>query len=508
MLFYDIYSKLEISMHKVGLFSGKTGDFEAVIGLEVHAQMVSRSKLFSGASTALCNEPNENVAFVDAAFPGMLPVLNGFCIEQGIRTGLGLKGKVNLKSVFERKNYFYPDLPAGYQISQYEFPLIEGGELSILGSSGEERKIRIERLHLEQDAGKNLHEIDKEWSYIDLNRAGITLMEIVSAPDLRTPEEVIVYLKKLRSLLRYLGTSEANMEQGNLRADVNISVRCPGEPLGTRVELKNMNSFRFIQQALYYEIERQIGVIESGGTIIQETRLFDVHKGETRPMRSKEDAHDYRYFPDPDLYPVILKQNLIDKIASTLPELPDSKKQRFMEQMELSAYDASILVEEKEIAEFFEHVVQALPSVDSKYCKLAANWIMGELFSYLKRYQLGLEECKILPIHISEIVVCCAKGELSNTLAKEVFGYVWESGKAPKVIMEEKGLLQVSNESDLLPIIEKTLEKESKQVEAYLGGKEKIFGYLVGQVMKETKGKGNPQLIQKLVREVLQRLRS
>lgn len=490
------------------LFSGKTGKFEAVIGLEIHAQILSRSKMFSAAATAFGAEPNAQVELFDAAFPGMLPVLNEFCVEQAVKTGIALGGNVNLTSVFERKNYFYPDLPAGYQITQNAIPIISGGALKIEGSDGEMRTIRLRRLHIENDAGKLTHELGDKVSHVDLNRSGMGLMEMVTDPDLRTAEETGRFIKKLRSILRYLGTCDGNMEEGSLRVDVNLSVRRPGEELGVRAELKNMNSVRFLQQAITYEIARHIAAIESGEKLYQETRSFDPSTGITHMMRRKEGEIDYRYFPDPDLYPLVLTQDFVDGIAAEIPELPDEKRVRFMREYGLPEYDAGVLVEEKDISVFFEQVIHHFPQSIPELYKLSANWITGEVFSYLNRLGLPIIDCPLRPEHLAELIQLCAEGKLSSSLAKEVFAVMWESGEAPSIVMSKKGLEQISDEGDLVKAIQQVLEEDKAHVAEYLSGKEKLFGYFVGQTMRVTKGRGNPQMIQDLLRRALEEKRS
>lgn len=487
------------------LFSGKTGNFQVVIGLEVHAQILTHSKLFSGASSQVFGaQPNTHVSFHDAGFPGMLPVVNEWCVYQGIKTGLGVQGQINLVSVFERKNYFYPDNPSGYQISQYKHPLVENGVLTI-GTPPTQKTIRIQRIHLEQDAGKNIHDKDPHHSYVDFNRAGIGLMEIVTHPDLNTPDEAIAYIKRLRSLLRYLGTCDGNMEQGNLRVDANVSVRRPGQPLGTRVELKNMNSLRFLNQALIYEIHRQIQCLEEGQRIIQETRAYDVAEGVTRPLREKEEAEDYRYFPDPDLPPLVLTEAVVENIRRSLPELPDQKFQRFMDHWSLSAYDAQLLTEEREVADFFDQTAALLPHGEA--WKLAANWITGEIFAALNRDHLAITACPITPTHLAALIQSLLANDLSSTLAKEVFAHMWQTGQHPHTLMDEKGLRQVSDESQIFTWIDAVIHREAAQVAQYLAGKEKILGSLVGQLMKESQGKCNPRIAQELLRQRLEALR-
>ena len=477
------------------VIEGNTGPWEIVIGLEVHAQIISESKLFSGSSTAFGADPNTQVSLIDAAFPGMLPVLNRACIRQAIRTGLGLNAEINLNSFFERKNYFYADLPQGYQISQYQEPLVKGGYLIIDLGENETKKIEIERLHVEQDAGKSMHDQHPKKSYIDLNRSGIALMEIVSQPDLRSAEEAGAYLRKLRSILRYLHTCDGNMEQGSMRADVNVSVRRPGEPLGTRCEVKNLNSIRFVQQAVEYEAQRQVEIIENGGKIDQETRLFDTNTGETRTMRSKEDAHDYRYFPDPDLLPVALQQKEVEKIREELPELPDEKKTRYIKEYELSAYDASVLVSDQKRAFFFEDVVKGNDP------KMTANWVTGPFFGALNKNNMDIDHSPVSAVQLSALLQHIQKGDVSNRMAKDVFEIMWNEQKTAEQIIEEKGLKQVSDSSEIEKIISEVLVENPKMVEEYKSGKEKLFGFFVGQTMKKSKGKANPQIVNEILKK-------
>jgi aspartyl-tRNA(Asn)/glutamyl-tRNA(Gln) amidotransferase subunit B len=479
------------------LVPGESGEWETVIGLEVHAQVISEAKLFSGAATAFGGAPNSQVSLVDAAMPGMLPVLNRFCVEQAIRTGLGLKAEINLHSVFERKNYFYPDLPAGYQISQYLEPIVGNGTVTLDLPDGARREVGIERLHLEQDAGKSLHDQHPQLTYVDLNRAGVALMEIVSKPDLRSPAEAAAYLQKLRAILRYLGTCDGNMEEGSLRCDVNVSVRRPGAPLGTRTETKNVNSIRFIEQAIAYEARRQIAVLEDGGAVVQETRLFDPDKGETRPMRTKEEAHDYRYFPDPDLLPLVLDPAWVEEIRAGLPELPDVKKERFMADLGLSAYDAGVLVAERETAAFFEKVAEG------RDAKLAANWVTGELFGALNRSGLALGEAPVDAAKLGGLLDLVADGTISGRIAKEVFEAMWESGKSAAEIVEQKGLRQISDEGAIAAIVERLIADNPKQVEQVQSGNAKVIGWFVGQVMKATQGKANPAVVNRLLQDKL-----
>lgn len=484
---------------------GTTGPWEVVIGLEVHAQITSKAKLFSGAATDFGADPNTQVSFIDAGFPGMLPVINAFCIEQAIKTGLGLNAEINLFSVFDRKNYFYPDLPQGYQISQYHRPLVGKGYLDIELEDGNARRIGITRLHMEQDAGKSIHDLHPSKSYIDLNRSGIALMEIVSEPDIRSIEEAQAYLKKLRSLLRYLGTCDGNMEQGSLRADVNVSLRRPGEDLGTRAEIKNVNSVRFMGQAIQYEIERQLEILESGGKIEQETRLFDAGKGITRSMRNKEDAHDYRYFPDPDLPPLVLTQDQVDRINSSLPELPDAKKERFMRDFSLSSYDASVLTGEMELASYYEAALAALTPEERRQngAKTLANWMIGELFAALNRDNLSIEASKITPDLLARLIRLILNRTISGKIAKDVFADLWEEGGTPEEIVKSKGLEQVTDDGPILAAIDRILEVNADKVAEYRSGKEKLFGFFVGQVMKEMQGKGNPALVNDLLKKKL-----
>jgi len=483
----------------MALIEGKTGKWEMVIGLEVHAQVTTESKLFSGASATFGGEPNANVSMVDAAMPGMLPVLNRRSVEQAVKTGLGLNAKINLTSVFERKNYFYPDLPSGYQISQYLHPIVGEGTVVLDMADGSTREIGIERLHLEQDAGKSLHDQHPAKTYIDLNRSGVTLMEIVSKPDLRTAEEVGVYLSKLRSIMRYLGTCDGNMEEGSMRCDVNLSVRKPGDPLGTRTETKNVNSIRFVKQAIEHEVRRQISVIEEGGTIAQETRLFDSVKGTTRSMRSKEEAHDYRYFPDPDLLPLVLDQAWVDEVRQALPELPDAKKKRFVEKLGLSPYDAGVLVNDKETAAFYEAVVAG----DKRDAKLVANWVTGDFFAALNRGGVALAEAPVDADKLGGLLDLVTDGTISGRIAKDVFEEMWENGKTAADIVEAKGLKQISDTGAIEALVDKVIADNPGQVEQIKAGNEKLLGWFVGQVMKATQGKANPGMVNQLLRKKL-----
>ena len=475
---------------------GATGKWEIVIGMEVHAQIASKAKLFSGASTAFGAQPNSQVSLVDAAMPGMLPVINRYCVEQAVRTGLGLKAKINLHSVFDRKNYFYPDLPAGYQISQYKQPVVGEGEVHIDLPHGETVRVEIERLHMEQDAGKSLHDQHPDFTYVDLNRAGIALMEIVSRPDMRSSEEAASFLRKLRAILRYLGTCDGNMEEGSMRADVNVSVRRPGGPLGTRCEIKNVNSMRFVQQAVDYEARRQVDVLESGGTIRQETRLFDSRSGQTRPMRSKEEAHDYRYFPDPDLLPLAFEQAWVDELASALPELPDEKRNRFIA-AGLSPYDASVLVGEKEAADYFEAMV-----AQGAEPKASANWLNNEYFGRLNKAGLTIAGGPISPAAASAIVQMVVSKTISGRSAKDLADIVWSEGGDPKALVEARGLRQVSDESAIEAAVDAIIAANPDKV-AEAKVKPKACAWFVGQVMKSTQGKANPQTVNAILRSRL-----
>jgi len=481
----------------MSMIEGTTGAWEIVVGCEVHAQVVSESKLFSGASAAFGAEPNTQVSLVDAAMPGMLPVINAACIRQAVRTGLGLKAEVNRISVFDRKNYFYPDLPQGYQISQWNHPIIGKGVVLVDLPDGRSCSIGITRLHLEQDAGKSLHDQHPKQTYIDLNRSGVALMEIVSEPDMRDAEEVGAYLRKLRSILRYLGTCDGNMEEGSMRCDVNVSVRRPGEDFGTRCEIKNVNSVRYAMQAVEYEARRQIDIIESGGKIAQETRLFDPSKGETRPMRSKEEAHDYRYFPDPDLLPLKLEEAYIEEIRSALPELPDEKKQRFVTEYGLSPYDAGVLVSEQEYAAYYEAVAAG------RDAKLAANWVISELFGALNKRGVGIDASPVSAGALGELIGLITDETISGRIAKEVFAEMVETGKAPGAIVEAKGLRQVTEPGAIREVIAKVISANADKVAEYKAGKEKLFGFFVGQAMKETGGKANPKLVNEILKEEL-----
>ena len=479
------------------LIQGATGDWEMVIGLEVHAQVSSKAKLFSGAATAFGAAPNSQVSLVDAAMPGMLPVINGYCVAQAVKTGLGLKAQINLRSVFDRKNYFYPDLPQGYQISQFTQPIVGAGEVVLDMEDGTERRIGITRLHLEQDAGKSLHDQAPDATYVDLNRAGVALMEIVSEPDIRSGDEAAAYLTKLRSILRYLGTCDGNMDEGSMRADVNVSVRKPGDDYGTRCEIKNVNSIRFVQQAIAYEAARQVELIEDGGAVIQQTRLFDPETGVTRAMRSKEESHDYRYFPDPDLLPLELDEDWVADIKASLPELPDEKRARFIRDYGLSAYDAAVLVAERETAEFFEAVAEGRDG------KVAANWVTGELFGLLNREGRDIADSPVTAEDLGGLLDLIKDGTVSNRLAKEVFEEMAASGKPAGAVVEEKGLKQITDTGAIEAEVDKVIAAAPEQVAQFKSGNEKVLGWFVGQIMKATQGKANPGAVNEILRKKL-----
>ncbi|MGA1232977.1 MAG: Asp-tRNA(Asn)/Glu-tRNA(Gln) amidotransferase subunit GatB [Lutimaribacter sp.] len=492
---------------KPKVIAGAKHDWELVIGMEVHAQVASNAKLFSGASTRFGAEPNANVAFVDAAMPGMLPVINEFCVAQAVRTGLGLKAQINLWSAFDRKNYFYPDLPQGYQISQLYHPIVGEGEIIVDMGPGVARRVRIERIHLEQDAGKSIHDMDPAMSFVDLNRTGVALMEIVSRPDIRGPEEAAAYVTNMRQILRYLGTCDGNMQNGNLRADVNVSICLPGayekfqetgdfSHLGTRCEIKNMNSMRFIQQAIEYEARRQIAIVEAGGKVEQETRLYDPDKGETRSMRSKEEAHDYRYFPDPDLLPLEIEQAWVDDIAASLPELPDAKKARFVLQMGLSEYDASVLTAEVQNADYFEAVAEGRDG------KMAANWVINELFGRLKKDDRDIADSPVSPQQLGGIIDLIAKGDISGKIAKDLFEIVYTEGGEPAQIVEARGMKQVTDTSAIEAAVDAIIAANPAQVEKAQQNP-KLAGWFVGQVMKATGGKANPAAVNQIVSQKL-----
>ena len=477
--------------------SGKTGDWEIVIGLEIHAQVLSSSKLFSGASTEFGKDPNHNVSLVDAAMPGMLPVINQTCIKQAIKSGIALNAEINKYSVFDRKNYFYADLPQGYQISQYKYPIVGEGSLKITDINGEDKVIGIERIHLEQDAGKSLHDQHPSKSFIDLNRTGVALMEIVSKPDLRSPEEAASYVKKIRTVLRYIETCDGNMEQGSLRADCNVSVRKPNGDLGTRCEIKNLNSIKFISQAIQYEAERQVEILENGGVIDQETRLFDTSTGETRSMRSKEDAHDYRYFPDPDLLPLELIESQISEIRSDMPELPDQLVERLISEYGITKYDANVIAEEKEYVHYYEN------SAKNRDGKLVVNWMTSELFGLLKKNNIQFNQNPISPNYLNELVELIENKTISGKIAKDVFEIMFATSKSPKMIVKEKGLEQVTDDSAIEVFVDQVINENNDKVKEYLSGKDKLFGFFVGQVMKVSQGKANPGLVNKILKSKL-----
>ena len=477
--------------------SGKTGDWEIVIGLEIHAQVLSSSKLFSGASTEFGKDPNHNVSLVDAAMPGMLPVINQICIRQAIKSGIALDAEINKYSVFDRKNYFYADLPQGYQISQYKYPIVGEGSLKITDADGEDKVIGIERIHLEQDAGKSLHDQHPSKSFIDLNRTGVALMEIVSKPDLRSPEEAASYVKKIRTVLRYIETCDGNMEQGSLRADCNVSVRKPNGNLGTRCEIKNLNSIKFISQAIQYEAERQVEILENGGVIDQETRLFDTSTGETRSMRSKEDAHDYRYFPDPDLLPLELSDSQISEIRSDMPELPDQLVERLISEYGITKYDANVIAEEKEYVHYYEN------SAKNRDGKLVVNWMTSELFGLLKKNNIQFNQNPISPNYLNELVELIENKTISGKIAKDVFEIMFATSNSPKMIVKEKGLEQVTDDSAIEVFVDQVINENNDKVKEYLSGKDKLFGFFVGQVMKVSQGKANPGLVNKILKSKL-----
>ncbi|KZB60392.1 Asp-tRNA(Asn)/Glu-tRNA(Gln) amidotransferase subunit GatB [Thalassospira sp. MCCC 1A02491] len=477
------------------VIEGSTGPWEIVVGLEVHCQVISESKLFSGASTKFGNEPNTNVSLVDAAMPGMLPVVNAQCVRQAVKTGLGLKAKINKESVFARKNYFYADLPQGYQISQFDKPIVGEGTIILDMPDGSTKSVGIERLHLEQDAGKSMHDQDPKYSHIDLNRSGVALMEIVSMPDIRTPEEAGAYLTKLRAIVRYLGTCDGNMNEGSMRCDANVSVRRPGEPFGTRCEIKNVNSIRFVMQAIEIEAKRQVEVLEAGGEIVQETRLYDQRLGETRSMRSKEMAHDYRYFPDPDLLPLVFDDSFISEIEKELPELPDEKKARFMRENGLSAYDAGVLVAEKEKADYYEIVAKGRDG------KLAANWVITNLFGALNKAEVGIADSPVSAENLGKLIDLISNDTISGRIAKDVFEIMIETGDDPEKIVEEKGLKQITDTGAIEGAIDEVIAANPDKVQEIRDGKDRMLGWFVGQVMKATGGKANPGMVNKLLRD-------
>jgi len=483
------------------LIKGSTGDWEVVIGMEIHAQVTTNAKLFSGASTEFGGEPNSHVSLVDAAMPGMLPVINEECVKQAVRTGLGLNARINLHSVFDRKNYFYPDLPQGYQISQYKSPIVGEGEVVVELAGGETATIGIERLHLEQDPAKMLHDQSPSMSFIDLNRCGVALMEIVSKPDIRSSDEAKAYVAKLRSILRYLGTCNGDMEKGNLRADVNVSVRKPGEALGTRCEIKNMNSIAFIGQAIEYEARRQIGILEDGGSIDQETRLFDPDRGETRSMRSKEEAHDYRYFPDPDLLPLEFSEAYVSELKAGLPELPDQKETRFIAEFGLSPYDASVLVAERESAEFFETVLSGLAD-KARDGKVAANWVINELFGRLNKEGHDIGASPVSAAQFAAIVDLIGEGTISGKIAKDLFEVIWQEGGDPRAVVEARGMKQVTDLSAIEKVVDDIIAANPDKV-TQAKAKPQLVGWFVGQVMKSSGGKANPQAVNDLLKSKL-----
>ena len=470
--------------------------WELVIGIEIHAQVKSNSKLFSSSSTDFGSGPNSQVSLVDAAMPGMLPVINKFCVEQAVRSGIGLNAKINNKSIFDRKNYFYQDLPQGYQISQFKDPIVGNGFIDIV-LDDQTKRIGIERLHLEQDAGKSLHDQDPNLTFVDLNRSGIALMEIVSNPDMSSADEAVEYVKKVRSILRYLDTCDGNMEQGSLRADVNVSVNKPGDELGTRCEIKNLNSFKYIHSAIIYEAKRQVKLIESGESINQETRLYNIDTGETRSMRSKEDAHDYRYFPDPDLLPLEIEDKWIEEIKSTIPELPDQKKNRFIKDYNLNEYDAGVIVSDKATSDYYEKVVK------NRSPKLVTTWVTSELFSILNKKNLTIDESPVSHDKLGELIDNIESGKVSNRLAKDIFEEMCETGKSPSDIISEKGMSQISDEGELEKLVNDVLSANPENVEKYKNGKDKLFGFFVGEAMKLSKGKANPKLLNELLKSKL-----
>ena len=478
------------------LIEGKTGDWELVIGIEVHAQIISNSKLFSGSSTSFGSDHNTQVSFIDAGMPGMLPVINSVCVEQAIKTGLGLNAKINNFSIFDRKNYFYPDLPQGYQISQFEQPIVGNGMITIDLDNGESKNVGIERLHLEQDAGKSLHDQHPSYSFVDLNRSGVALMEIVSMPDMRSPEEAQAYVKKLRNIMKYLQTCDGNMEEGSLRADINVSVRKPGGDLGTRCEIKNVNSIKFIGQAIVYEAKRQIDLIEKGSLVEQQTRLFDPKKGQTRSMRSKEESHDYRYFPDPDLLPLTFTDDFVDEIKKTLPELPDDRRKRFIQKYGLSSYDSNILVLEKETADYFEEAIK------NSNPRLVCNWVIGELFSVLNKMNKSIENCPIKAKDLGELINLIDNETITGRIAKDVFEIMLDTGDDPISIVESNNMKQVNNSNEIEAIIDKIIESNPDQVDA-LSEKPNLIGWFVGQAMKETGGKANPKTVNEILNKKL-----
>ena len=484
------------------LIKGEKFNWEVVIGLEIHAQIKSLSKLFSSSPTKFGSLPNSQVSLVDAAMPGMLPVINEYCIKQAVKTGLGLKAKINKYSVFDRKNYFYADLPQGYQISQYKYPIVGEGVVIIDLPDGKEKKVRIVRLHLEQDAGKSLHDQHPNRTYVDLNRSGVALMEIVSEPDLRSSEEASIYISKIRSILQYLDTCDGNMQEGSLRADVNISVKKPQDDFGTRCEIKNLNSIKFIKQAIEYEARRQIDIIENGGEIKQNTLLFNTQSGKTSPMRTKEEAHDYRYFPDPDLLPLHLEDSYINNISKNISELPDEKKNKYMHTYGLSLYDSSVLIAEKEVSEFFEDVLKSKNKL-IKHSKMVVNWITTELFAYLKKNNVNIKNSPIKPIDLGNLIELIISNKISGKIAKDVFEEMFNTSKSPDEIVNEKNLLQLSDTSEIEKIIDLIIEENNDKIKEFKNGKTKLFGFFVGQALKKSKGKANPKIINELLQKKL-----
>ena len=484
------------------LIKGEKHDWEMVIGLEIHAQVKSNSKLFSSSSTKFGSSPNSQVSLVDAAMPGMLPVINKYCVEQAVKTGVGLNAKINNYSVFDRKNYFYADLPQGYQISQYKYPIVGEGKVTIDFKDGTSKDIRIVRLHLEQDAGKSLHDQNPSKTYVDLNRSGVALMEIVSEPDIRTPDEAGMYISKIRSILMYLDTCDGNMQEGSLRADVNISVRKPGDEYGTRCEIKNLNSIKFIKQAINYEAKRQIEILESGGSIEQNTMLFNTSTGKTRPMRNKEEAHDYRYFPDPDLLPLEISKEEIGKIKSSIPELPDELKNKFIETYKLSNYDASVLTAEKQTSDYFNETINSDPELKN-HAKIVVNWITSELFSLLNKNNQDLNNSPVSPENLGQLIKLISTNEISGKIGKNVLEDMFSSGKTARHIVDEKGLQQVTDQGEIAKVIDEVIAENPKMVEQYLAGKDKLLGFFVGQAMKLTKGKANPKMLNDILKQKL-----
>ncbi len=484
------------------LIKGEKYEWEMVIGLEIHAQVKSNSKLFSSSSTKFGSSPNSQVSLVDAAMPGMLPVINKYCVEQAVKTGIGLNAKINNYSVFDRKNYFYADLPQGYQISQYKYPIVGEGKVTIDFKDGTSKDISIVRLHLEQDAGKSLHDQNPSKTYVDLNRSGVALMEIVSEPDIRTPDEAGMYLSKIRSILMYLNTCDGNMQEGSLRADVNISVRKPGDQYGTRCEIKNLNSIKFIKQAINYEAKRQIEILESGGSIEQNTMLFNTSTGKTRPMRNKEEAHDYRYFPDPDLLPLEISQEEIEKIKLSIPELPDELKNKFIDTYKLSNYDASVLTAEKQTSDYFNKSINSDPELKN-HAKIVVNWITSELFSLLKKNNLNLNNSPVSPENLGQLIKLISNNEISGKIAKDVLEVMFSTGKTARQIVDEKGLQQVTDQGEIEKVIDEVISDNPNMVKEYLDGKDKLLGFFVGQAMKKTKGKANPKILNDILKNKL-----